>query len=288
MRREAMKFRKTFSIATATALLGLFFIWQNNGIVITNYKYSNKKLPKGFDNFTIIQISDLHNKDFHGKLSEKVKTINPDMIVITGDLIDRRNTKIDTAARFIEEIAQTAPLYYVSGNHEQLSEVFGELKETLDKLNVKIIDNSFVVLNRDGDKIGLMGIADPAVHQSESSYLWDDSSVYVRNSIEDLYKNTDTEFNILLAHRPELYYVYEEMEVDLVFSGHAHGGQVRIPFVGGLVAPNQGFFPKYTEGMYTNGITSMIVSRGLGNSIIPLRIFNRPELVVVTFQTMNL
>jgi len=282
MKLKDKRFKKIFSIAAAAALLALFSIWQNNGIVITHYQYTNQKIPKGFDNFKILQISDLHNKDFYGRLLEKINTINPDMIVITGDLIDRRNTKMDVAVQFIEEIAPIAPIYYVSGNHEQLSDIFGELKEELNQRNVNIIDNTFEVFNRKGNKIGLMGIADPAIHQTERSYLWDDSSAYVRSSIEDLYKNIDTEFNILLSHRPELYDVYAETKVDLVFSGHAHGGQVRIPFIGGLVAPNQGFFPKYTEGIYSNGVTSMIVSRGLGNSIIPLRIFNRPELVVVT------
>jgi len=284
MKGNPKKFRKIYSIAAAVALLGAFFIWQNNGIVITHYQYTNHKIPESFEGFIIVQVSDLHNKDFHGRLSKKIKEIKPDVIFITGDLIDRRNTKVDVAIQFIEEIAQTAPVYYVSGNHEQLSKRFDELKEKLNEWNVNIMDNSFVLLDQNGDKIGLMGIADPAIYQTERSYLQEDSSAYVRNSLEDLYRNVDTEFNILLSHRPEVYPVYEDMKVDLVFSGHAHGGQIRIPFIGGLIAPNQGFFPKYTEGIYTNGVTSMVVSRGLGNSLFPLRIFNRPELVVVTLK----
>ena len=215
MKLKDKRFKKIFSIAAAAALLALFSIWQNNGIVITHYQYTNHKIPEGFDNFTIVQVSDLHNKDFHGRLSEKIKAINPDMIVITGDLIDRRNTNIDVAVQFIEEIIQTAPIYYVSGNHEQLSEIFGELKEELNQRNVNIIDNTFEVLNRNGDRIGLMGIADPAIHQTERSYLWYDSSAYVRSSIEALYKSIDTEFNILLS-TDRNYLMYEEMKVDLV------------------------------------------------------------------------
>ena len=129
-----------------------------------------------------------------------------------------------------------------------------------------------------------MGIADPTINQSEGDYLFNDNSEYVKSSITDLYKNIDTDFNILLSHRPEQFSVYKEMNVDLVFSGHAHGGQIRIPFIGGIIAPNQGLFPKYTEGIYNDGETSMVVSRGLGNSLFPFRVFNRPELIVITLR----
>lgn len=267
-----------------TIMLILFFIWQNNEIVITNHEYRNTKLPIGFDDFTIVQISDLHNKDFHGRVFQKVREIAPDIIVITGDLIDRRNMKMDIAVEFIQKIVKIASTYYVSGNHEQLSGGYDTLKAELQKHNVHIMDNSYEVLNKNGDKIGLMGIADPAIQQSEGSYLWEDSSDYVEEGLKELFKNIDTKFNILLSHRPELFNVYKDRKLDLVFSGHAHGGQVRIPFIGGLAAPNQGLFPEYTEGIHSNKVTSMVISRGLGNSIVPLRIFNRPELVVVTLK----
>lgn len=278
------RYRNTLVFICIIIILIIFFRWQNNSIVITNHEYRSTKLPSGFDNFTIVQISDLHNKDFHGELAKKVKEINPDIVVITGDLIDRRNTRIDIAVEFTREIVKIAPIYYVSGNHEQLSGEYNILKDELQMTNVQIIDNSQLVLNKNGDEIGIMGIADPAIHKGEDSYLWDDSIDYVKNSITGLLKGTDNKFNILLSHRPEQFNVYKDMKMDLVFSGHAHGGQIRIPFIGGLVAPNQGLFPEYTEGIYRDGSTSMVVSRGLGNSIIPFRIFNRPELVVVTLK----
>lgn len=284
-----MKFKykkgKTISILTFTVIaLTMFFTWQNNAVGVTRYKYINSKLPKEFDGFRILQISDLHNKNFYGRLSEKIKEANPDIIVITGDLIDRRNTRIDIAAEFVQEVVKIAPTYYVSGNHEQLSPEYTKLKEVLEKLSVENIENSYEKLSRGENELGLMGIADPAILQNEGTYLWDDSSLYVENSLKELFKDIDTDFNILLSHRPEKFHVYKKMNVDLVFSGHAHGGQIRIPFVGGLIAPNQGFFPKYTKGIYNEGATSMVVSRGLGNSIFPLRVFNPPELVVVTLK----
>jgi len=265
-------------------VLIMFFIWQNNDIDITNYSYMNSKIPKDFNGYNILQISDLHNKDFKGRLGEKVKEVNPNIIVITGDLIDRRNTKISVAIEFIEEINKVAPIYYVSGNHEQLSQKYILLKEELKRLNVQIIDNSYKILKKGNGEIGLIGIADPAVEQSEETYLWSNDMDYVKNNLEWLLMDMDTGFNILLSHRPEQFNTYKEQEVNLVFSGHAHGGQIRLPFIEGLFAPGQGVLPKYTSGIYSEVDTSMVVSRGLGNSIFPLRIFNRPELVVVTLK----
>lgn len=284
MKFKSKRMKVIFILFLITILLSIFFTYQNNTVSITKYNYLNEKIPKSFDGYKIMQISDLHNKDYHGRLSKKIEKVNPDIIVITGDLIDRRNTKIDIAIEFIKEIVEIAPIYYVTGNHEQLSGYYDELEKELEKLNVQIMDNYYIDLNKDLDKIGLMGIADPAINQREGEYLFKDNSEYVKNSITDLYENIDTDFNILLSHRPEQLSVYRDMNVDLVFSGHAHGGQIRLPFIGGLVAPNQGLFPEYTEGIHKEEETSMVVSRGLGNSIIPFRVFNKPELVMVTLQ----
>lgn len=272
------------SISITIFIIGIFsafLTWQNNGVVVTSYKYKNEKIPKEFDGYRILHISDLHNKNFYGRLTDKIKKINPDIILITGDLIDRRKTKINIATQFIKEIIEIAPTYYVSGNHEQLSEYYNVLKEELYKHNVIILDNSSVTLNKNGVEIGLMGLCDPALVKRAEKYLEINKYKYVENNLKNLYKNTYNDFNILLSHRPELFDIYKKMEVDLVFSGHAHGGQIRLPFLGGILSPDQGFFPKYAEGMITEKETSMVVSRGLGNSIFPFRIFNRPELVVV-------
>jgi hypothetical protein len=267
------------------ALLIIFLAWQNNGIVITKYEYANKKLPEKFNGFKVLHISDLHNKNYGERLINKIKKINPDIIVITGDLIDRRKTMINTAADFIDGIVKIAPTYYVSGNHEQLSKHFDELKTVLHKSNVIIMDNSYATLYKNGFSIGLIGIADPAINFGKKTYLKENNFSYVRDNITKLIKDINTDFNVLLSHRPELFSVYNELEIDLVFSGHAHGGQIRIPFVGGVLSPNQGFFPKYSEGMHSEGVTSIVVSRGLGNSVFPFRIFNRPELVLVTLKS---
>ncbi|HCX61875.1 MAG TPA: metallophosphoesterase [Clostridiales bacterium] len=262
----------------------VFFIWQNNSVVISKYEYKNSKLSINFNGFKILHISDLHNKNFHESIYKKIKDINPDIIVITGDLIDRRRTRIDIAVEFVKQIINIAPVYYVSGNHEQLSASYDELKEELTKLDVHILDNSHLILNHDGERIGIMGLADPALIYTEGNNDNNRNRVYAENILKRLYENSVTEFNILLSHRPELIEVYKNINIDLVFSGHAHGGQIRIPFIGGILSPNQGFLPKYSEGMITEDNTTLVVSRGLGNSIFPLRIFNRPELIVVTLK----
>ena len=136
-------------------LLILFILWQNNGIVLTEHTYISSKLPEGFDGYKIVQISDLHNKNYYGRLSKQIEKIKPDIIVITGDLIDRRNPDLDIALKLVEQISNIAPVYYVSGNHEQLSGKYDILKEELEKLNVKIIDNSYIVLERNKSRIGL-------------------------------------------------------------------------------------------------------------------------------------
>jgi len=272
-----MKILIFFTILIAVA----FLAWQNNGIVTTRKSFSNKKLPYSFNGFKIVHISDFHNKNFHGRLTNKIKAENPDIIVITGDLIDRRKTNLKIATEFVKEIVEIAPVYYVSGNHEQLSVHYSELKKELKKLNVIIMDNSYKTIYKDDSEIGLTGVPDPTIRKNNEGYLYKNNGIYIRRDLEELTRCSKTDFNILLSHRPEHISIYKEFNFDLVFCGHAHGGQIRIPFIGGILAPDQGFFPKYSEGMCSEGSTTMVVSRGLGNSAFPFRIFNRPELVVV-------
>jgi len=267
-----------------SVILMAFLIWQNNDVVVTKYEYMGKRLPKGFNGLKILHISDLHNKNFHGRLFDKIKDINPDIIVITGDLIDRRRTNIPVAAELVKNMAKTAPVYYASGNHEQLSGRYSEIRDTLIGLNVNVLDNSCILLNKNGDVISVSGILDPSVNFGNKNYNPKKNTSYVKSSISEAVEDKKL-FNILLSHRPEYFDVYEEEKVNLVFSGHAHGGQIRIPFLGGILSPDQGFFPEYSEGMHSLGETTMVVSRGLGNSLFPFRVFNRPELVVVTLKS---
>lgn len=276
---------KIYIIIFILSVISIFLVWQNNGVVLTRHNYLNNKIPNSFNGFKILHISDFHNKNFHGRLANKIKRINPDIIVITGDLIDRRKTNLKLATEFVKEIVSVAPTYYVSGNHEQLSEHYKKLKEELYNSNVINMDNSYTIISKEGSEIGLIGIADPAIKSSEKTYLFENNDSYISSRLEDLTKDLKTDFNILLSHRPEQFNIYKDFNLDLVFSGHAHGGQIRVPLLGGILAPDQGFFPKYAEGMIKEGYTSIVVSRGLGNSAFPFRIFNRPELVTVILKS---
>lgn len=264
-------------------LLGLiiFCTYQNNSIVITKSNYSNPKIPTDFDGFKIVHISDLHNKMFghdQAKLLGKVTGLAPDIIVVTGDLIDRRKYNLASAMTFIAGAVKIAPVYYVSGNHEAWSGKFPLIRESLLGAGVCILDNAALELTKERSSIKIMGLADPGF--LTANYFNAANSSKMAEQLNQW--SADENFKILLSHRPEYFELYCENNVDLVFAGHAHGGQIRIPFIGGLVAPDQGLFPKYTSGSHIKGSTTMFVSRGLGNSIFPIRIFNRPEIVAVT------
>ncbi|MFS0764030.1 metallophosphoesterase [Peribacillus phoenicis] len=268
-------------------LLTCFFYFQNNSIVTTPYNFSSDKVPQNFNGYKIVQLSDLHSKSFennHSELVKKVKKVKPDLIVFTGDLIDSDRYNEKTSLTLMGKLVQIAPVYYVTGNHEWWSGKFNSLEDKLKDTGVHVMRNTVEEITIGKDKIQIIGIDDPAkVNESyvERAIAEED----IKNAIKGLEEGVN--FKILLSHRPELFSLYTQYEFDVVFSGHAHGGQVRIPFVGGLVAPNQGLFPEYSSGMHDVDKTTMIVNRGLGNSIIPLRVFNRPEIVVVALKSVK-
>ena len=263
-----------------------FCSWQNNSIVITKSDYFNEKIPSEFDDFTILHISDLHNKNFgenQMKILNKVKSVFPDIIVITGDLIDRRKYNLDTAMTFIKGVKDRAPVYYVSGNHEAWSGKYRSIKERLIAEEVNVLDNAKIELFKGSSSINILGVKDPDF--LTSSYMEGTKVTEMTKNLNQW--SEDENFKILLSHRPELFDLYCDNHMDLIFAGHAHGGQFRMPYVGGLIAPDQGVFPQFTSGSYNKNSSTMFVSRGLGNSIIPIRIFNRPEIVVVTLKTFE-
>jgi hypothetical protein len=264
----------------------LFSIWQNNSIVVSQSNFVSEKIPDTFDQFKIVQISDLHNKLFgkdQEKLLEKVREQMPDSIIITGDLIDQRKYNLHNAMIFIRGAVKIAPVYYVSGNHEAWSGHYETIQNSLIEAGVIVLENSEIDFVKGEDSIKIMGVSDPDF--LTSSYFEGTDASLLEKTLNEWSIDENVNFRILLSHRPELFDVYHGANIDLVFSGHAHGGQIRLPFIGGLVAPDQGFLPKYTSGSYTEGSTTMYVSRGLGNSIVPQRLFNRPEIVVVTLHS---
>ena len=282
MKKADRRIKMGIIITAVVILLGVFFMWQNNSITVSEYEYSNSKVPMDFKGFKIVHISDLHNKMFgekQSKLLNLVEGLKPDIIVITGDLIDRRKFDLENAMSFIGGAIEIAPVYFVSGNHEAWSGKYPEIKDRLLASGVIILDDTFAEIKIGDDTIKLFGFADPGFDNRGNRN--------VKANTEKLGKlvndwSGEEEFKVLLTHRPELFEYYTATNLELIFAGHAHGGQFRIPLIGAIFAPDQGFFPKFTSGNYEEGSSTMFVSRGLGNSIIPIRIFNRPEIVSVT------
>ena len=270
--------KKFLICACAVAVAGAAYLWWgNNSLTVSNYTVTSPDITKSFDGFRIVQLSDLHNKDFGGRLSRKVETLSPDIIVITGDLIDSRRTDISVAEKFIKELKPVAPIYYVSGNHESRIEEYSALRKMLQANGVEVLDGKTVQIEKDGETVTLTGIDDAMFF---GSGLLDERKIVFSHKLKELSENKGSGFSVLLSHRPELLEIYAECGFDLAFTGHAHGGQIRLPFVGGILTPNQGFFPEYDAGEFRKDNTTMIVSRGLGNSVFPFRIGNRPDIVL--------
>ena len=280
MKRAQWKRLIILTVCLAAVLgIAVWIVWGNTALELNTYTVLTEELPEAFDGYRIAHISDLHNTqigDKNEKLLETIRKAEPDIIAITGDLIDSRNTNIEIALHFAEEAMKIAPCYYVTGNHEARIPEYDDLKSGLTGLGVVVLEDERLEIQRLGEKIAVIGVNDPSF---ETNYLFGDAAAVLRLKLQE-YKNEDT-YTVLLSHRPELHETYAQCGVDLVLSGHAHGGQVRIPFVGGLVAPNQGLFPKYDAGMFMKENTTMIVSRGIGNSIIPIRVNNRPEVILI-------
>ena len=289
LREDAMtaKKKKFILLAVVAAVLialVIWIAWGNTALDLNTYTVTSARLPEIFDGYRIAHVSDLHNAEMgegNEKLLVMLREADPDMIAITGDLIDSRNTNVEIALQFAQEAMKIAPCYYVSGNHEARVNEYEELKTGLISAGVIILEDAQTEISIEGQTITLIGVNDPSF---QTDYLFGDSETVMNSKLTELHTDGEV-FTILLSHRPELFDTYADHDVDLVLSGHAHGGQFRLPFIGGVVAPNQGLFPEYDAGIYTDGNTNMLVSRGVGNSILPFRINNRPEVILIELQT---
>lgn len=267
-----MKKKKLIILAVVLVFLSVFLYWQNNHLDVTEYEFSHPQIDEKLTGYRIVQISDLHNKKFgkdNGKLLKEIKSCTPDMIVITGDLVDSGHTDIQVALDFCKNAIEIAPVYYITGNHENwLSDnKRTDLINGMKALGVCVLEDMCIQVAYNGTYFNLIGLDDGSLRD---------------NTLENIMKDVNSDyFTLLLAHEPQYLEDYSNFDIDLILSGHAHGGQIRLPFVGGLVAPDQGILPEYTSGEYVKGETVMYVSRGLGNSVVPFRLFNFPEVVCV-------
>ena len=248
-----------------------FFIFEDKHLVVSEYIYNSDKVGPELEGLKFVQISDLHNASFGKDNIRLINTINeqrPDIIVITGDLVDSNHTDIEKALNFAQEMAKKYPVYYITGNHEYwLSEYDrNEMLSGLSDMGVVILNDEAVTISIGNDSFNLVGL---------------DNNSLQSDILTGIIAEHEEELNIVLAHEPQYINRYSKAGADLVLAGHVHGGQFRLPFVGGILAPEFGFFPQYDAGMYTENGTTMVVSRGIGNSVIPVRINDFPEIVCI-------
>lgn len=259
-----------------SAGLWAFLRYQNNHLTLSRYV-----LPE-LDSLRIVHLSDLHGKHF-GKNDEKllklIESLQPDIIVFTGDMVYKRNPDISRSLPFVRRAARLAPFYFVSGNHEHWNGDYEGIVRCLCEAGAVSLEDRAVTLPCGVTLVGgTDGGALPEIQGEKRAAR----RARVRARMLPLKSLKGPGFNILLSHRPELTDIYNELGFDLVLCGHAHGGQFRLPFVGAVFAPGQGLFPKYTEGLHRFPHTTMIVSRGLGGSLFPFRLFNYPEVLLLT------
>lgn len=282
MNTKRRKKRRWLIAAGVIIFLLLLFIWlmydSSANLQVSRYEAASEKLPESFDGFTIVQLSDLHGAQFGSDgtaLAEKVRELEPDMIALTGDFVTDEGD-LDAVRQLVSELSEICPVYFVSGNHEFGSGLAQKVRQIMTDAGVKYLSNEFVSIDRVEDSIILGGVEDPLAYAD----MIDPPELARRMNEAD-----PAAFKVLLGHRNYWMEEYPDLPVDLILSGHAHGGLVRIPGVGGVIGTDRSLFPDYDAGEYDNGAYTLIVSRGLGNSVPVPRLLNRPEIVVVTLRT---
>lgn len=284
--KENMEIVFLFAIVLSMAAIGGLLYFQNKELVLSRHTIGSEFLPKEFDGFTIVHLSDLHNKQFgkgQWRLIGMVRKARPDIIVMTGDMVDSTFYHSEPTVELMRGLREMAPIYYVTGNHEWSRPELGELLRQFAELGVSVLDNRVEIITRGDKEFAIAGIDDRARYVGE-----EDSRQTLHRELDRVRHSIDERaFKILLAHRPELLHEYMQHHFSIVFSGHAHGGQWDLPVIGPVFAPGQGLFPKLVSGVHKRHNTHIVISRGIGNSGIAFqRLFNKPEVVVVVLKNL--
>lgn len=289
------KFKICFLIFLLLTFVYLYF--ENTSLFIVDKKeIVSSKINSSFDGYKILQLSDLHSKSFgnnNDKLVKKIDKIDPDIIVCTGDMMNSMDDEGNVFIDLAKKLSSNYPIYYIDGNHEQLVNynnvsVYDKYMSRLKELGVTVVKNKKVNIKKGSSYINLYGLNVDLVYYSTKAALKESNIKYTqKNFSKTINKETfeADKFNILLTHNPLYFDVYEKSGVDLILSGHVHGGIVRIPFKGGVLSPDQEWFPKYYHGLYKINDTSMIVSAGLGNDTVNFRAFNPFEINLITLRS---
>ncbi len=297
---KRLKEKKWIAAILLLAAAVFWNIYWNNTITVHTYTHENENLPEDFEGFRIVQLTDIHSvrNEKQGQLIyEKTKAQEPDIICITGDLVDSKYYAIHGVGgetltiALIQRLVELAPVFYVYGNHEMIlldDPQRNAFKVALEEAGVNIINNEVIALKKEsGDgKMHIAGIQDPSTLYKDPRFNEFDTNGERMEAMLDMVMEgiAEEDFVLMLSHRPEYLELYDQYEIDVCLSGHAHGGQFRIPFVGGVYAPGQGFWPKYTVGVYETEDLALYVGTGIGNSVIPVRVFNPPEILTIVLK----
>jgi len=265
---------------TGLVILAVGLYWylymERYSIQVKSYDVRLKNLPKSFDGFTILLLSDLHSKQFGNRQKKLVRLINQqsyDLVALTGDFVNKFKPDFKPAADLISQLRQV-PVYFVPGNHEWRTGF--KARQNLLDLGVRILDNQAEKYLINSQHIWIVGVDDPHLHKDRLNQALE--------KVDDLVNLVP---KILLAHSPNIYPEAIEKKIDLVLAGHTHGGQVRIPFIGAAIAPGQGLLPQWDYGLFKKDGTTMIISCGLGESDLPIRFNIKPEIVRVTLRSAS-
>lgn len=276
-----------FGILLVLGILIGFCYFQNNSLQTTNIKLKAKLK----NNLNIVHLSDLHSKEFgksNSKLFNYVLSINPDIIFLTGDIIDSSLKNVDSIISFIGSLKSISTVVYIPGNNENRTNKIDYILSSLNDLGVITLNNEIITLNINNEVISILGLSEnlysPYRNKFDTAF-----HTYKYEGADSLLKSLESSlgYKILLSHYPENFSfknTYSQYGFNLMLSGHAHGGQFILPFVGGLFAPGQGILPKFYNGLYKGDKNFLVVSRGLGNSGFPLRLFNRPNVVNIKLE----
>lgn len=275
---------RNIAFLSGLSLIATAIYLDNKLLEVSKYEVRSKKIPREFNKFKIIQLSDFHNYSFWGKdnnmVINKITREHPDIIVMTGDMINKYDKNFENFFRLAEVLSDKYEIYYIVGNHEKSlkNNYFNLIMDKLESLGIKILNDKKITIWRDKEHINLYGIDIPLIF-----YRTKNKSNNIEPIIDSmLNKCSNKEYNILLAHNPLYFNTYANYDVDLTLSGHIHGGMIRLPFVGAILSPERKFFPKYSSGIYDINNKKLIVSRGMGHSNPGFRLFNMPEILSIT------
>ncbi len=278
IKRKRTKTINFIIIVFLLTLIGCVGMIKGKHLEVNHHDLVSEKIPEAFDNYKIVHLSDLHNETYglhQQDLIEKILAEDPDLIVISGDSVDRYTGSWDNSLTVLSALAKVKPVYFSTGNHEYWSSIHKDAAAILAETGAIYLKNESINIEKNGEHLSLSGIDDPWYFHEKGGF---------KNMLLKMEQDLPEGFHILISHRPERQEQYVEAGFDLVFSGHAHGGQVRLPFTQGLIAPDQGFFPKLTSGLHEKNGKFLMISRGLGNPLKYPRFFNAPEIVVLTLK----